>query len=114
MPPFRATPDDAYRVDFKSVAGRNLIAVGGQTTQADVAVETQLSIGEVVDAGIVFQYPLNKDRLKLLFLLLFASFQQGCNLLPGNSLRIHDAHDFFMSIPHTAFHYRVWQCSLLK
>src|SRR5258708_20088775 len=110
MAPLRGIQDDAYRVAFKTVAGLNLIAVGGQTAQADVAVETQLSIGEVVDAGIVFQYALNKNRLKLLFLLLFASFQQGCNLLPGNTLWIYDTHGFFVSIPHTPFHYRLWQC----
>src|SRR5579859_2800935 len=112
--PLRVVQDNTYRIDLKTVAGLNLIAVGDLIAQANVPIKTQLSVGEVVDARLTFQKTLNKNRLKLRFLLLFAGFEQSCDLLPGHTLRICDTYSLFVSIANAAIYHCIRQRALFK
>src|SRR5690348_7462654 len=105
--PLRAVQDNTYRIGLKPIAGFNLIATGGFIAQANIAVKHQLPVSEVVDACLAFQKALNDNRLKLRFLLLFAGFEQGRNLLPRCTLGIGDTHGLFMSVADVVVYYSI-------
>src|SRR5207302_8682218 len=87
--------DNAHRVYRQSVASIDLVAVQSLASQAYIAIEDQLAIGKGKATRVLWQIPLDDNRLKLRFLVLFEGFKQRGNLLPGNALWIGDTYSFF-------------------
>src|SRR5437762_7107140 len=100
-----STQDNTDRIAFKTITSLDLKAVSSHSTQAHVAIKAQLTVGKCVHAGILFQHALNKNGIKIFFLLLMESFEQCSDLLPRDSPGIDNAHNLFPPISDSTFHH---------